>query len=243
MKYKVLGVRIDCVNGREADGAIRRLLGERRQAAVFTPNLLMIGKECRHETRALLNLSDLNIADGSGVLLLLRRLGCKDAERVAGIDVARRVLDSAAKERLRVYLLGGKETVAADAAAALCRALPSLLVCGTHHGYFDLSRKSAEWQAVVRNINESGADILFVCLGYPRQERFILECRSHLPRVRLLMGLGGSLDVWSERTRRAPRMLQAAHLEWLWRCLCTPSKLREALTLPLIFAKALRHRS
>lgn len=240
MKSEIRGVRIDCVNGHEAYRAVRRLLAERRQAAVFTPNLLML--KAKGDTAALLNRSDLNIADGSGVLMILRTQGRKDAGRVAGIDVARRVLDTAARLRLRVYLLGGERGIAEKAAAALCRELPALNVCGTHHGYFDLSSKSAEWQAVVKDIDKSGADILFVCLGYPRQERFILECRGSLPRVRLLMGLGGSLDVWSGKVKRAPRLFQAAHLEWLWRCLCSPRRLKNALPLPFILLCSLRGR-
>lgn len=144
-------------------------------------------------------------------------------ERVAGIDFAYGVLRIAAEEGIPVYLLGGKPGVAGKAGEHLCTSLPRLCIAGVHDGYFD----DAKVPEILEDIRTSGAGILFVCLGFPRQERFLLEHSGKLAELRLAAGLGGSLDVWAGTVRRAPERIQKARLEWLWRVAKEPHRASE----------------
>ena len=123
-----------------------------------------------------------------------------------------------------------------------CR-LPSLNICGTHHGYFEKSGK--ENYLVLEEIRAAAHDILFVCFGFPMQERWICDNLSSLTSVRIAMGLGGSLDVWSGNKKRAPKALQAMGLEWLWRSAFEPKRLKILLKIPkfLYFSLLQRKRS
>ncbi|MBQ9079928.1 MAG: WecB/TagA/CpsF family glycosyltransferase [Clostridia bacterium] len=206
-------------------------------AAVFTPNAEMIYRAARDgRLAALLNSGDINTADGIGTVWAARRLGTPLSGRVAGIELGEAALRFAAERGLRVFLLGGKPAqgdlpgVADRAAARLRDRFPTLNICGTHHGYFESN--SAEEQALLERIRATSPHLLVVCLGFPRQERWIMENRDELGCVRVAMALGGSLDVWSGSVRRAPAMIRAAHLEWAWRILRDPRRLKRAAALP-----------
>lgn len=195
---------------------------------VFTPNA-KIGADCLEspELHVLLGKADLLLPDGAGVLMASRRQTPERplTHRLPGIEAGETVLRLCADMGLPVYFLGGRPTVAALAAARWKKRLPSLLVAGSHDGYFEKSGKENE--AVIQEIDESGAAVVFVCFGFPIQERWIVENRDALPRVRMLMGLGGSFDVWAGKVRRAPRIVQALHLEWLWRSIRQPWRLKQ----------------
>ena len=131
-------------------------------------------------------------------------------------------LSLAAELSCPVYFLGGKEGVAKEAAAHWQKRLPALSVAGTHHGYFD--RDGRENEEVLTDIQRSGARVLLVCLGFPAQERWIVQSQEALPDVRMFLGLGGSLDVWAGKVRRAPALFRTLHSEWLWRMLAEPRR-------------------
>ncbi|MBR5798074.1 MAG: WecB/TagA/CpsF family glycosyltransferase [Clostridia bacterium] len=194
-----------------------------RGTAVFTPNA-KIAADARTSPylHALLCQADLLLPDGTGLLLASRLHADRPLRhRLPGIEAGEMVLHLAAELGYSVYFLGGKAGVAEQAAARWQDRLPSLIVAGSHHGYFADAQERAE---VVRKIGQSGAEIVLVCLGFPAQEEWILQNRAILPRVRLFMGLGGSFDVWAGRLRRAPRLFRATHLEWLWRMLRQPRR-------------------
>ena len=122
--------------------------------------------------------------------------------------------------------------VAEAAAEALRAKYPSLCLCGTHHGYFDKTQGSSENQAVRSLLREAKPEILFVCFGAPAQERWISENTEEIPSLRLCMGLGGALDVWSGGVRRAPKFIQKCGFEWLWRALSEPKRFKRLATIP-----------
>ena len=240
MPYTLLGIKIDCINRVSAKKEIEKRLEAGTKTAMFTPNLLMLGKsQLRRKKNNILNCADLNIADGSGVYLALRSRKTKNAERIAGIDIARLALGVAARKGLRVYLLGGKTGTAERAANKLTKEIEGLCICGTHHGYFDTTLGSEDFEKVIADITNRRTDVLAVCLGYPKQEQFIVDAYDLLGGVRLFMALGGSLDVWSGDVRRAPECAQKLHLEWLWRCINQPRRLIDAFALPVYFIKAM----
>lgn len=205
---------------------------------VVTPNAVIAGK-CLKKTdlSELLDSAQLCLPDGAGTVLASRIASKKSnrsngsentvspfPERVAGIDFAYGVLELAAAGGYPVYLLGGRPGVASDAAKHLTGSLPRLPVTGTHDGYFDSENPKVIAQ-LLKEIRSSKANILFVCLGFPKQERFLLRYAGVLPDVRIAAGLGGSLDVWAGRSRRAPDFVRRARSEWLYRCLTEPRRI------------------
>ena len=216
------GVRIDNITMKAAVKTALSQTGEVN--VVFTPNALILEK-CKRDARlsSLLSHATLSLPDGAGVLMAARRKGTPLCERVAGIDFARALLCEAAKRGLRVFLLGGKEGVAALAAERLCKEIPTLRIVGTHWGYFD--RAGEENRRLLSMIRETRADILFVCMGFPVQEEWVVENLSALSHLRTVACLGGSLDVFAGQVKRAPRVLSSMGLEWAWRMALEPKRL------------------
>lgn len=239
-KVSVYGVVFDSLSPGDAASLV---LGEgRRGEVVFTPNLEMMSRAARDESiAALLSQATVRVADGRGVLLLSHILGVSAPVLCPGIELGEELLRLASRRALGVYLLGGRQGVADRAAERLRASFPRLRVCGTHHGYF----LPEDEERILRSIGESGAELLVVCLGFPRQESFALTAAHELPSLRAIACLGGSLDVWSGERARAPRALRALGLEWLWRVAHEPRRLprlvRSASIIPLAAAKRLKN--
>ena len=239
MRINLLGVNIDTVGRWEAMRILTRRLATGRQTTVYTPNPIIIRRAQKNETfRALLNRGDLMIADGIGILLGARLAGLPPPPRVAGIDLGEDVMAYAERAMLKVFLFGGKPDVAQRAAKQLKLRFPALEICGTHHGYIAPKENSA----LIKQIRESRADVVMVCLGSPRQEQWIDENRRALRGVSILMGLGGSLDVWSGDLARAPRIFSKIGLEWLWRMLRQPHRLKGIFPILAFLAASLLSR-
>lgn len=203
-------------------------LGER--VKVFTPNFgIMRAVKDNSEYKSVLLQADLLLTDGAGIGMLCALHGIFGVPRVTGIDTAYFLLRYAEIKGFSVFFLGGKDGVAKKAAKCLMHKMPLLKICGTHHGYFDKSAESAENQAVIRALCKAKPDILFVCMGFPAQERWIIDNFDRLPSVRVAMGIGGSLDVWAGNVRRAPMVFRVLDLEWLWRCMHQPERFAKLL--------------
>lgn len=205
---------------------LRRVLAKARPLPylIFTPNLEMLSA-AKHDSnvRALLGEADLLLPDGIGVRILS---GFRVKERIAGIEIGEFLLSLAAKKGYRVFLLGGKRGVAEEARKPLVTRFPALSIVGTHHGYFEKDEEGMLAEA----IRSAKADILFVCTGFPRQEDFLFRNRKALSGVRVAVGLGGSLDCWSEHSKRAPLWMQKCGLEWLYRVVNEPERIPRLLS-------------
>lgn len=227
-QISLYGVKIDNVG---LDEAVELALTDRGEPCwVVTPNAVMLDA-CRKDGQyaSLLNLATLSLADGTGVLLAARRKGTPVCERVAGIDFGEAVMARAAREGLRVFLLGGADGVAQKAAQALTERFDGLRVCGSYWGYFE--KTGEDDRRVCNIIRATRPDILFVCFGFPLQEEWIARHLDCLDGIRVIAGLGGSLDVWSGNLRRAPRIVSHVGMEWAWRMLREPKRLKQ---LPVI---------
>ena len=139
-------------------------------------------------------------------------------------------------------MLGGQKGRSRRAARILNAKYPRLKIAGCHNGYFN--KQGSDNERVLRIINSTRPDILFVCLGFPLQERWILDNFSKIPSLKLAMGLGGSIDVWSGDVERAPEFYRNMGLEWLWRAIREPRRFR---ILPdilrfMILTEAQKHR-
>ena len=209
----------------DTEKGIENMLNTRRGATVFTPNGEIIYKIRNDgEMKKSFESADLSLPDGVSVLLGARLLGYQIPSRLSGIDTAEFILELADRKKLSVYLLGGENGVADAAAIRLRDNYPSLTVSGIHHGFF--LPDSDEEKQILREIRNKAPDILFVCLGAPAQEKWITKNSPTLPSLRLSMGLGGSLDVWSGNKKRAPRLFRSLGLEWLYRIFQSPDRIK-----------------
>lgn len=236
MRTDILGVGFDDLTLEEAAAAGAALVEAQGFHYVVTPNpeFLLAARKDQPFRQALLD-ADLVLADGVGVVYSAKLLGRPLKGRVPGIEFAQALMGWMAKHGKRLFLLGAKPGVAELAAANLRDRYPGLILCGTHDGYFK------EDGPVVQAIRESGADVVFVCLGAPKQEFWMVE---HGPATgaHLMVGLGGSLDVFAGVVDRAPEGFQKLGLEWLYRLMKEPKRFGRMAKLPLVLVYALAGR-
>ena len=232
MRTDILGVGFDNLTLEEAAQAAADLIeGEGFHYAVTpNPEFLRLAKK-DGEFRAVLNGAGLVLPDGVGVTYAAKLLGCPLKGKVPGIDFAARLMAWMAGEGKRLFLLGAKPGVAEQAALNLLAAYPGLIVCGTHDGSFQDSAP------VVDEIRASCADVVFVCLGAPKQE-FWMAQYGPLTGAKLMVGLGGSLDVFAGVVERAPEGWQRLGLEWLYRLIKEPRRIGRMAKLPLVLVDA-----
>ena len=159
-------------------------------------------------------------ADGQAVVWASRVLGDPLPTRVAGIDLMLELMRASADNGYRVFILGARAEVLETACGRLTSRFPTLQIAGTHHGYFG----PAEEDDIAATIRAADPDILFVAMGSPRKELFLGRYGRGLG-VPFVMGVGGSVDVIAGKTRRAPRVMQQAGLEWLFRLIQEPRRL------------------
>lgn len=227
-KVNILGVNVDMVNISEATDCIMRFLDTDGVHTVFTPNSEIIMRAYRDEKfRNILNDASLLTADGIGVVYASKILKKPIDERAAGYDIAREVLQKINYTEHKLFLFGGKPGVAEEAKEKLLAEYTELNIVGTRNGYF----KPDEEEEIVNEINASGADIVFVCLGAPKQEEWIERNKNRL-NVRVAMGIGGSLDVFAGRVDRAPEFFCKTGLEWFYRLCKEPSRIGRMMDLP-----------
>jgi N-acetylglucosaminyldiphosphoundecaprenol N-acetyl-beta-D-mannosaminyltransferase len=225
---QILGCRLDPIDSDEATARILELARTGDGSQIVTLGTEMVVHAQRdHRFRAIVNGSALSLCDTVGLLAVARRRGAPLRERVTGVELIERLCAGAATRDVPVYLLGGAEGVAAEAAANLQSRFPALRVAGARSGYF----RDDESAAIVRAIAESGARLLFVGMGSPRQEFWLAE---HLRATGCGagVGVGGSFDVVAGRIARAPQTIRRLGLEWLYRLLKEPWRWRRQLALP-----------
>ncbi len=226
MRTDILGVAFDNVTMAEAVDRAMALLEREGPHLVVTPNAEIV-QQARSdpEFASLIAQADLVLPDGVGVVYASRILGRPLKGRVPGVDFAGALMDRMAKSSKRLFLLGAKPGVAEEAARRLTAQHPGLTVCGVHDGYFQ------EDVPVAQAIREAGADVVFVCLGAPKQEKWA-AAHGGETGARLLVGLGGSLDVFAGQVDRAPESWQRLGLEWLYRTIRQPSRFKRVAKLP-----------
>ena len=221
-----MGVGFDNLTKSEFTAKAEQMLQTGERGYVVTPNAEIV-YEAMHDDgfRALLNEASMVLPDGAGVVLGAKILGTPIREKVAGIEFGEEVCRVLAKNGGRLYLLGGKPGIAKAAGEKLCEKYPGLQICGIADGYF------MDAGGVIAKINEAKPDVLFVCLGAPKQEKFIKEHFEKLD-VTLMLGLGGSLDGYAGVAQRAPKWMIDLSLEWLYRLMKEPRRLGRMMRLP-----------
>ena len=227
MRIDVLGVGFDNYTMEEAISEGLRLMEEPGAHYVVTPNPEIV-EVCRENPAAkdAVNGADLVLPDGIGVIKGAAMLGTPLKGRVPGIEFAAGLMAEMAKTGKSLYLLGAKPGVADQAAEKLKGNFPGLNIVGTHDGYFK------EDGPIVEDIRSSGADVVFVCLGAPKQEFWMVK-NGPATGAHLMCGLGGSLDVFAGVVERAPKFWCDHGLEWFYRLCKEPKRIGRMMKLPL----------
>ena len=225
-KISIYGVAYNNVTLDEAADLCEELMLEEKNHMVVTPNAeigYMASKDIK--LAKILNKADVVVADGVGVVYASRIYRTPVKAKVPGVELGMKVLENAAKSGRGVFFLGAKPGVADLAVEKISEKIPGIRFAGIRDGYF----KSDD--EVIAEINESGAEILFVCLGAPKQEFWMAENFDKL-NCRLMLGLGGSLDSYAGTVKRAPKIFIKLGLEWFYRLLKEPKRFGRMLALP-----------
>ena len=233
---KILGVPVHPMTMAEAVNSLeQRMLGG-EQTFVVTANaeIIMMCQDDAEYNNIISKQAELVLPDGAGAVWAGRHLGYKVPERVAGFDLYNQLLALSAQKGYKAYFFGGSPGIAEAAKAKSEEMYPGVQVVGCHNGYFT----DADVPAIIKEINNSGAEMLFVALGAPKQEKWILAHRHEL-RPRILMGIGGSFDVLAGKMERAPKWMQDASLEWAFRLYKQPSRFMRMMALPKFALKVM----
>ncbi|MBR6668326.1 MAG: WecB/TagA/CpsF family glycosyltransferase [Clostridia bacterium] len=175
---------------------------------------------CNERMRQIVNSCGVINADGASVVLAARLLGKPLPERVAGVDLMQQLIVLSEKKAYRVYLLGAKQEVVEKTAQVLQERFPAMQLAGFRNGYF----REDEWSSVSAEVRAAQPDIVFVGITSPMKE-YLIEFMQNDGHDAVFMGVGGSFDVLSGNLARAPRWMQKANLEWLFRMLQEPRRL------------------
>lgn len=234
----ILGVNVDSITFADALDRAEALVKKDGVSMIFTPNpeIVMCAKE-DEELKNILNSADLCTADGIGVVYASKILGKPVPGRVAGFDLVCALLERLSKTGEGVFLFGAKPGVAEAAKTKMEEKYPGLVISGTHNGYF----KPEDEAGIIEEINGSGAKLLLVCLGAPKQEKWIAQNRDRL-NANLCMGVGGTLDVFAGTAKRAPEIFIRLNLEWAYRILKQPSRIGRFAALPKFIVEVLKNR-
>ena len=222
-RIDVLGVGFDNVNMDAAIARCAELLNSDGSHLIVTPNpeIVMKAKE-DEEYKNILNNASLVIPDGIGIVKAAQILGTPLQERVAGYDLICNLLDIYKSGKKTFYFWGGKPGVAELAKQKLEEKYPTIKIVGTDDGYFDDAKK----EQIIEKITNLHPDILLVGIGFPKQEKLINEL---LPKniFKIAIGCGGTLDVLSGTVKRAPKLFIKLHIEWSWRLIKEPTRIRK----------------
>ena len=232
LKTEIMGVQFDNLTREEAARAGERLLAEDKFHYVVTPNPeFLLAAEKDPAFLEVLNGADLVLPDGVGVVYSAKILGRPLKGRVPGIEFAEDMLACLDKTGGRLYLLGAKPGVAEEAGRRVLERFPNIVLCGTQDGYFK------DEEAALLKVAAARPELLFVCLGAPKQEKWMARWGRHTG-ARLAVGLGGALDVFAGNVERAPESWRKLGQEWAYRLKKEPQRAGRMAKLPLVLVKA-----
>ncbi|MFS0783789.1 WecB/TagA/CpsF family glycosyltransferase [Bacillus sp. 1P06AnD] len=215
-----------------ADLELRMEEGKKSTIIAVNPEKVMTAEK-NEQLRELINNSTYGIADGIGILLASKLKKGQVTSRVTGVDMMDRLLQFSAEKCYRVFLYGAKEEVVSKAVEKIKEKYPSIIIAGYENGYVQ------DAGLVVNKINEAKADLLFVAMGSPKQELWIREHMDSLS-ARVYQGVGGSFDVFAGHVKRAPAFYRKFGLEWMYRLMKEPKRLKRQMALPKFLLKVIR---
>ena len=227
-KVNVLGVNFDNYSFEEFQNELISRINNHLSTFIVTanPEIVMLARDNKNFKNIINNEADYVTADGIGIVLAGKMQKTPVQERVTGYDLFTWLLDVANLRKLRVYLIGAKPEVIKAVEEKINLKYPQIELVGCEDGYF-----KDDLNTVADRIRNKKPDMVFAAIGFPRQEELIsILRRQKLPAV--MMGVGGSFDVFSGQTKRAPEAFQRAHLEWFYRLVTEPTRIKRMMVLP-----------
>ncbi len=216
------------------DEALEYGFQTRGQVVTLNPEMVMNCKK-NPTLKTIINGAELVIPDGVGIQLGFMILG-KKVRRIAGIEFAKGMLKKTWQNRLPIALVGAKQEVLDLTLENLKNEFAGIEIAYAHNGFFEDDTEIAQ------GLKNSGAKLVLVALGSPKQEEFIFKLKKEMPET-IFIGVGGSFDVWSNKVERAPKIFQKLGLEWLYRTVKEPSRFRRIFpTLPLFVLSVIKER-
>lgn len=236
MSTELFGLNIDTLSFSEAVCKARELIDSPKVAQIVTINPEMFEYASKNPNFAnIIKEADMVIPDGVGVKIALK-INNINVERIPGIDFAKKLLEDSAINNIPVAIIGAQEEIITKAIDNLNKEISGLSIVYYHNGYFNNDEE------IYQEINKKSPKLILVAMGSPRQEQFIYNAKKHL-KPALMIGIGGSLDVWSGSVKRAPMFFQKLGLEWLYRTMTQPSRLKRIFpTLPIFIIKAFNYK-
>jgi N-acetylglucosaminyldiphosphoundecaprenol N-acetyl-beta-D-mannosaminyltransferase len=247
-RVDLMGLAFDNLSQREVVARVCAAMDRGEGGWIVTPNLDQLRAFRQDpEIRSTFERADLVVADGTPLVWASRLQGTPLPERVAGSDLIYLMTEAAAARGARVFLLGGNPGAGEAAAAKFAERFPGVDICGIHCPPFGFEQDEAAWEAMVQALDDAAPDLVWVALGFPRQDRVIGRLRDRYPDA-WFAGIGISLSFVSGEVRRAPRWLQRLGLEWVHRLAQEPRRLFKRYFMqdlpfaPQLFASALYRR-
>jgi len=240
MKVNIRGVYFDNLTLDETVELILSRLNKGGKTAVYTPNSEIV-QACIEDNALydIINSAEVVCPDGIGVVKAAKILKTPLKGKVAGIEVGEKLIASLTDGSKSIFFMGGKPGIAEKAAEELSKKYPGIKIAGTNDGYF--KKEGEENDRVIAKINESGADVLFVCLGAPAQEKWIYANRDRVC-ASVMLGLGGSRDGYAGTVKRAPKLFIKLGLEWFYRLLCEPWRIKRMMKLPKFYFGTIKYK-
>ncbi len=223
---QILGIKIDNINTEDAIQKIGDWLNKEEQNYIATPNPeIILAAQKDEEFKKILNSASLSVPDGIGLVLWSRMLGKPLKERVSGVDIMLEICKKYGREN-KIFLIGAKEGIAKIAAQNIKKSINNINIVGTE----------SDEKNVIDKINNFVANIVFVALGAPKQEKWIYNNKEKMPNVKVFMGVGGAFDMIAGTKPRAPRILRYLGLEWLWRLIIEPKRIKRIWNATVVFS-------
>jgi N-acetylglucosaminyldiphosphoundecaprenol N-acetyl-beta-D-mannosaminyltransferase len=222
-RIKMLGVDIDVLTAKETVQIVEKYIVSKTPLHLMGVNADKINETRKNPVmKEIVNSCGIINADGASVVLASKQLSkdCVLPERVAGIDLMMDLIALCELRGYRVYLLGAKPNTVVKAYNELRKIYPQLNICGIHNGYF----KPKDWPLISQIVAHSKPDIVFVGITSPIKE-YLIEFLQNDGHKEVFMGVGGSFDVISKEIKRAPKWIQTANMEWLYRVIQEPTRL------------------
>lgn len=235
-QYKLLGYNIDLFSANEALDYANSLIDSAKSSHIVTINPEIMEYANGHDDFAkILKEAELVLPDGIGVKIGLKINGI-NTQRITGIGFAHSLVKNAAKNNIPIALVGAKTHVITKTCENLKKEFPDLNIVYSHDGYFK------ENNEIFDALQQTSPKILLVALGAPKQEEFIYQLKTILPST-LMIGIGGSFDVWAGEVQRAPEIWQKLGLEWLYRTIKQPERFKRIFpTLPIFVYNVIKER-
>lgn len=231
-KVNVLDIRFSNISDEELLNVLKGAFKSDSNLRIVTPNPEIVMAANKSDgLKEMINNSTLVLKDGIGIKIAEKLKGIEGEKRQTGIETLERLLEIANENGYSVYFVGAKDEILQKAIVNIKSKFPNIVVKGQHNGYF--KDGSPEEEQILKDIEEKKPDLLIAAMGFPKQEIFLTKTEA--PKVSI--ACGGSLDVMSGEVKRAPRWMQKVGLEWFYRLIKDPGRIKRQIVIPVFLWK------